>query len=47
VTLSGNYNVNSDGVTSPGDPDGDGTLLIIDLPRGVYRGKSVTIKLRE
>jgi len=47
VTLSGNYNVNSDGVTSLGDPDGDGTLLIIDLPRGVYRGKSVTIKLRE
>lgn len=47
VTLSGNYNVNSDGVTSPGDPDGDGTLLIIDLPRGVYRGKSVTVKLRE
>jgi chondroitin AC lyase len=47
VTLSGNYNVNSDGVTSLGDPDGDGTLLIIDLPRGVYRGKSVTVKLRE
>jgi chondroitin AC lyase len=47
VTLSGNYNVNSDGVTSLGERDGDGTLLIIDLPRGVYRGKSVTVKLRE
>lgn len=45
VTLSGNYSVQADGVTAIGGADANSTALIIELPQGVYRGKSVTVKL--
>jgi chondroitin AC lyase len=45
MTVSGAYDPQSDQCLSIPDPSGEGTILIIDLPQGVYAGKSVTIDL--
>lgn len=46
VTLSGNYDSDAEGVTTLNASERGTTTLIIDLPRGVYRGKSVTVALK-
>lgn len=45
MTVSGAYGPQGDQCLSMPDPSGEGTILIIDLPQGVYAGKSVTIDL--
>jgi len=45
VTVSGVYRAGGDGIRSIPDEDGGRTLLLIDLPQGVYAGKSVTVGL--
>ncbi len=46
VTLSGQYESTGNDAMSIGNSDDEGTLLVIDLPQGVYAGKSVTITLK-
>lgn len=46
VTLSGNYEVQSEEAVSISGADQDGTLILVNLPQGVYAGKSVVIKLK-
>lgn len=46
VTLSGTYNVKRDHPISLVNADGKKTLIILDLPQGVYAGKSVSIGLK-
>lgn len=41
LTLPGNLKSEDDGVLSIPSDDGSATILIIDLPQGVYAGKSV------
>lgn len=43
VTLSGEYEPQGDHVRSLSDKDDNNTLMIIDLPQGVYAGKSVAV----
>jgi chondroitin AC lyase len=45
VTLSGNYDARTEHFFTLSDPDDDNTLIIVDLPQGVYAGKSVSIQL--
>lgn len=45
VTLSGTYEATGEHVRIVTDVDQEGTLLIVDLPKGVYAGKSESIKL--
>lgn len=44
VTLSGIYDLQGDHFITLADKDQDNTLIIVDLPHGVYTGKSVTVK---
>lgn len=45
VTLSGDYNGKGDKHFFYSQADGPGTLLVIDLPQGVYAGKSESVDL--
>lgn len=45
ITISGIYNKKGDGYSIYPDQSQNNTLIIVDLPQGVYAGKSVTIKL--
>ena len=45
VTLSGKYNVEGDHQISFAETAGGSTLIILDLPTGVYAGKSMTVGL--
>ena len=45
VTLSGKYNVDGDHQISLADTNGGSTLIILDLPTGVYAGKSISVRL--
>ena len=45
LIVSGHYEVDGDGYYSYPNPKIGETLFIIDLPQGVYHGKSVTFKL--
>jgi len=45
VTISGIYNVEGDNFVAYPDENENHTLINIDLPRGVYAGKSVTVEL--
>jgi chondroitin AC lyase len=45
VTIPGIYNVNADSFTAYPDKSKNNTSILVDLPRGVYAGKSVTVKL--
>lgn len=45
ITLSGIYQTQAQGVMAIPDSESDQTLLIIDLPSGVYAGSSKTIQL--
>ena len=44
ITISGIYETTGDGYSLYPDMDQNKTLIIVDLPQGVYAGKSVTIK---
>lgn len=45
ITLSGVYRAAGDGTSAvPGENDGE-TVLLVDLPQGVYAGKSTTVEL--
>ncbi|MDP4680517.1 MAG: polysaccharide lyase beta-sandwich domain-containing protein [Cyclobacteriaceae bacterium] len=44
ITISGIYETTGDGYSLYPDMDQNKTLMIVDLPQGVYAGKSVTIK---
>lgn len=46
VSLSGSYEATGEGVLAVSDADHDETLVIVDLPRDVYAGKSVGVSLR-
>ena len=46
VTLSGKYTVEGDHQVSLADPKRDDTLIILDLPTGVYAGKSISVALK-
>jgi chondroitin AC lyase len=43
VTLSGRYQVSEGGVRAIQDEKSDNTLIMVDLPQGVYAGKSVSV----
>jgi chondroitin AC lyase len=45
VTLSGTYEVKGDHQISLSETGGKSTLIIVDLPQGVYAGKSITVGL--
>jgi chondroitin AC lyase len=45
VTLTGNYDARAEHFFTLSDSDEDNTMIIVDLPQGVYAGKSVTIQL--
>jgi chondroitin AC lyase len=45
VTLSGSYEVKGHGAISLLSTKDGGTMIIIDLPQGVYAGKSVTVMI--
>jgi chondroitin AC lyase len=45
LTISGTYNSTGKGVKTIQDNSNSQTLILIDLPQGVYAGKSVTVKL--
>ena len=45
VSVSGIYNVSGDGFVAVPDNNQNKTYFVIELPDGVYLGKSVTIKL--
>ena len=45
ITLPGIYSLKGEGVLSIPNATSKNTMLIIDLPQGVYAGKSVSIKL--
>jgi len=45
LTLPGTYTAKGSGYYSVPNPEDNTTSLVIDLPQGVYLGKSVTIKL--
>ncbi len=45
LIVSGHYEVDGDGYHSYPNPKVGETMFIIDLPQGVYHGKSVTFKL--
>lgn len=44
VTLSGNYDARAEHFFTLSGPDEESTLIIVDLPQGVYAGKSVSIQ---
>jgi len=44
ITVPGIYNVSGDNFVAFPDNDHNNTLIIIDLPQGVFAGKSVTIR---
>jgi chondroitin AC lyase len=46
VTLPGSYQVDGEGVVVFADAKKGNTTLLVDLPQGVYAGKSVTLRLR-
>ena len=46
VTLSGKYTVEGDHQVSLTDPKRGDTLIILDLPTGVYAGKSISVGLK-
>lgn len=46
VTLSGTYDANGGPARVISDIDEEGTLIVVDLPKGVYAGKSELIKLK-
>jgi chondroitin AC lyase len=46
VTLSGIYQAKGDHFFAIPDPDKGMTRIIVDLPQGVYAGKSITIALK-
>ena len=46
VTLSGIYQAKGDHFLAIPDPDKGMTRIIVDLPQGVYAGKSITIALK-
>jgi len=45
VTLSGAYDAKGDDFFTLSGVDQENTLVVVDLPQGVYAGKSVTVKL--
>lgn len=45
VTLSGSYDAKGDHFLTLSEPDHDSTIVLVDLPQGVYAGKSVTVDL--
>ncbi len=45
ITLTGKYRCNEQHVLATPDTDGRSTILIIDLPKGVYSGKSITFPI--
>ncbi|MEO0333915.1 MAG: polysaccharide lyase beta-sandwich domain-containing protein [Bacteroidota bacterium] len=45
LTISGTYETQGDNFITYPNPDQNTTTLIVDLPQGVYAGKSVTIDL--
>ena len=45
ITISGVYNSEGDGFMAYPDENQNKTLLLVDLPQGVYSGKSVTVRL--
>ena len=46
ITVPGIYNVSGDNFIAFPDNDHNNTLIIIDLPQGVFAGKSVTVKFQ-
>ena len=45
MTVSGIYNSKGDGFSTTPDKSNNNTLVLVDLPQGVYAGKSVTVEL--
>lgn len=45
ITLSGSYRTDGGGAMSISDEEDGSTFIVVDLPRGVYAGKSVSVKL--
>ncbi len=45
VSVSGSYDVSAPGAIAISDTEDESTLIIVDLPQGVYAGKSVTVKI--
>ena len=45
VTVSGIYESRGDGFITHPDTGKGNTLILVDLPQGVYAGKSVTLRL--
>ncbi len=45
LTVSGIYGSESEGFRTIPDEGAEETLLLIDLPQGVYAGKSVTLEV--
>lgn len=45
ITVSGIYNTKGDNFTSYPNNNKNTTLILVDLPQGVYAGKSITIEL--
>ena len=45
ITLPGIYSLKGEGVLSIPNATSKNTMLIINLPKGVYAGKSISIKL--
>jgi chondroitin AC lyase len=45
ISVSGIYNVSGDGFVALTDSDQNKTYFVVELPQGVYAGKSVSIKL--
>ena len=45
VTVSGIYNLKGEGIVTITNNTENKTLILLDLPQGVYAGKSVTIEL--
>jgi chondroitin AC lyase len=45
ITIPNMYNTKGEGITCLPNAKSNSTMIIIDLPQGVYVGKSVTVKL--
>lgn len=44
VTVSGNYTANGDHFRTLPNADQNNTIIMVDLPQGVYTGKSITVE---
>ena len=45
LTIPGKYNSSGDNFETHPNQDQKSTMIMVDLPQGVYAGKSVTIEL--